>query len=80
LGEFLIKIYNGDECYGEFVKTYIDKISIDFKDIYLFEMMACLRWIWLSRIAPIPIHEDTLNRVKTFIEHHREIEVIAFMG
>ncbi|MDF2645876.1 MAG: phosphotransferase enzyme family protein, partial [Paenibacillus sp.] len=77
---FLIKIYSGDECYGEFVKTYIDRISIDFKDIYLFEIMACLRWIWLSRIAPIPLHKDTKNRVKKFIEHHRELEVIAFTG
>jgi hypothetical protein len=77
---FLIKIYSGDECYEEFVKTYTDQIFIDFKHIYIFEMMACLRWIWLSRIAPIPKNKDTGNRVKRFIEHHKELQVIAFTG
>lgn len=70
---FLIKIYNGDDCYEEFVKTYTDQISIDSKDINVFEMMACLRWIWLSRIAPIPLLKDTVNRVKMYIEHHKEL-------
>lgn len=74
---FLIKIYSGEECYAEFVKTYIELIPTDDRDIYLFEVLACLRWIWLSRIAPIPLHKDTVPRVKKFIEDHRELEGIV---
>lgn len=74
---FLIKIYSGEECYAEFVKTYIERIPTDDKDVYLFEILACLRWIWLSRIAPIPLHKDTLHRVEKFKEDHRELEDIV---
>ena len=77
---FLILIYNGEDCYRQFYDAYTQKIAIDPKEIYIFEMIACLRWIWLSRIAPIPIHRDTLSRVKGFIENHKEIEKVAFAG
>lgn len=77
---FLIKIYNGDDCYEEFVKTYTYQISIDSNDIYVFEMMACLRWIWLSRLAPIPLFKDTVNRVKKFIEHHKELHDVHLLN
>jgi len=77
---FLILIYNGDECYREFCEVYTNQIPIDSGDMYIFEMIACLRWIWLSRIAPIPIQKDTVSRVKRFINNHEELQGIAFLG
>ncbi len=76
---FLILLYSGPRCYEAFVKTYTNRIPLDAKEIYNFEMMACLRWIWLSRIAPIPKHKDTVTRLKQFIDHHRELQEVSLM-
>jgi aminoglycoside phosphotransferase (APT) family kinase protein len=77
---FLIKIYNGEEIYTAFVRSYTDQYFMDDKDIYTFEMLACLRWIWISRVAPVPLYSETLKRLRKFIEHHDELKAINFWG
>lgn len=74
---FLIRIYNGEEGQQEFCSTYTEKISISPKELYLFDMIAALRWIWLSRIAPIPIHKHTLERVREFVAEHVEMKAVV---
>src|SRR5690606_4743323 len=72
-----ILVYSGEDCYKQFCDSYTQRIRINSTDIYTFEMIACLRWIWLSRSAPIPIHNDTINRVRTFINNHKELQTLV---
>lgn len=65
---FLIKIYNNDELYQSFKESYLRERLVEPEEYEYFEIMAFLRWVLLSRIADIPMRENTQKRIRQFKE------------
>lgn len=64
---FLIRIYNEESVYQQFIRTYLLEIPISREDRARFEAIACLRWLLLSRIANVPKNIDTDSRIQAFL-------------
>lgn len=67
---FLITIYNG-ERYGEtYCAEFRRTASYSLEDEKVFEAMACLRWILLSRVADVPMGPKVMQRVRAIVREN----------
>ncbi|TMV46595.1 hypothetical protein FE783_25105 [Paenibacillus mesophilus] len=64
---FLIRIYNEEVVYQQFIRTYLLEIPTSGDDMARFESIACLRWLLLNRIANVPKNVDTDSRIHDFL-------------
>ncbi|MCJ8008150.1 aminoglycoside phosphotransferase family protein [Lederbergia wuyishanensis] len=63
----LKRIYTSERLAQVFRSTYLLKNDIPNEDLEVFESLACLRWILLSRSGGTPIWPNTIKRVKSLI-------------
>ncbi|WP_418038893.1 MULTISPECIES: aminoglycoside phosphotransferase family protein [Paenibacillus] len=67
---FLITIYNG-ESYGEmYCAEFRRTASYSLDDEGVFEAMACLRWILLSRVTDVPMGPNVMQRVCAIVRNN----------
>jgi aminoglycoside phosphotransferase (APT) family kinase protein len=70
---FLIKIYNNEVLYRSFKEAYLRERHIEPVEYEYFEVMAFLRWVLLSRIADIPMKEETQFRIEQYKKERQNL-------
>ncbi|MGO4184300.1 aminoglycoside phosphotransferase family protein [Paenibacillus sp. TAF43_2] len=63
----LISIFVSEQNAHAFRSAYLDKNEISQHDVQLFEAIACLRWVLLSRNGNVPKESKTNDRIKRLI-------------
>src|SRR5690606_19723022 len=63
----LKRIYISERLAKVFRSTYLVKNNIPNKELEVFEALACLRWVLLSRSGGVPIGQNTTKRIKSLI-------------
>ncbi|MFD1268987.1 aminoglycoside phosphotransferase family protein [Paenibacillus motobuensis] len=67
----LMRIYAGERNGSIYQSLFMDEGSFTSDDFELFEALACLRWILLSRIAPeLAKGRDTLSRARSILKNN----------
>ncbi len=72
---FLINIYTGERYGGIYQSDFLGLSGYSLEDSVLFEAIACLRWILLSRITNLPKDPSVLKRVKKIIFDNRYLNI-----
>ncbi|HEY4391849.1 MAG TPA: phosphotransferase, partial [Paenibacillus sp.] len=68
----LMRIYAGVRNGTTYQSLFINEGAYTSDDLELFEAIACLRWILLSRIAPqLPKGKDILFRVRNILKNNQ---------
>jgi RIO-like serine/threonine protein kinase len=66
----LKKIYISEQYANAFRSTYLVETDIRQKELGIFEALACLRWLLLSKSDGVPILLNTIERVKRLVENN----------
>ncbi|MNJ50289.1 Phosphotransferase enzyme family protein [compost metagenome] len=67
----LMKIYAGERYGGIYFSIFQELTDYSLDELKIFEAIACLRWILLSRIADLPKSPSAFKRVKKIIQNNR---------
>lgn len=67
----LMRIYAGERNGSTYQSLFVNEGAFTSDDSQLFEALACLRWILLSRIAPeLAKGRDTLSRARSILKNN----------
>lgn len=67
----LLRIYVSESKSLTFLYKYQEEIPVATEELEVFEALACLRWMLLDRVAGVPIHADTMKRVRKIVRDNR---------
>jgi hypothetical protein len=67
----LMRVYVGDRYGAVYLSTFLAENQYTVDELEIYEAIACLRWILLSRIADLPKGKDTFKRVKNILKNNK---------
>ncbi|MCM3783498.1 aminoglycoside phosphotransferase family protein [Neobacillus mesonae] len=67
----LMRIYAGNRNGSVYRNAVLSYTSYSHEELELFEAIACLRWVLLSRVSNLPKGKDTVKRVKSILEGNK---------
>ncbi|WP_430178249.1 aminoglycoside phosphotransferase family protein [Paenibacillus lautus] len=64
---FLMWIYVSEKGASFYRAVFCTENRYEADELELFEAIACLRWVLLSKVARLPIRKDTISRVRSIL-------------